>query len=424
MDLKAIIGRQDYMKVSRAGWPSYDAVLAGMTSADPDIARDIKTFVDKKLAEYHRAMQHGNFIAEHNQRYQQQVFFDKKYKHDVPCLVPWNTMGVTMSGDVFICLSPAWIPRFVGNVLTAQDVYADILNSVEAQKIRQEILNNRYYYCNNFLCSHFLSVPQERYVAHATDDASLSQLSFEPEHSYQINDIPRNLIFDFDDTCNFRCPSCRTQVINKNKHHIIRPINEKIVDKIKTLVINNIGDQPIEIRWAGGEPFISEVYVNLMQYIIDTGKTNIKHIIQTNGSYLKSKSHLVSYLLPHMKELRISFDAATADTYHRVRVNGRWDSLLDNVRWVIDSIKNQNAPVRVTADFVVQEDNYKEIPDFAELCNDLGIQNINYQKMWNWNTWPEDELRQRSVWHEAHPKYQLVVDLINQAKSMMKTWDT
>lgn len=424
MDLKAIIGRQDYMKVSRAGWPSYDAVLAGMTSADPDIARDIKTFVDKKLAEYHRAMQHGNFIAEHNQRYQQQVFFDKKYKHDVPCLVPWNTMGVTMSGDVFICLSPAWIPRFVGNVLTAQDVYADILNSVEAQKIRQEILNNRYYYCNNFLCSHFLSVPTERYVAHATDDASLSQLSFEPEHSYQINDIPRNLIFDFDDTCNFRCPSCRTQVINKNKHHIIRPINEKIVDKIKTLVINNIGDQPIEIRWAGGEPFISEVYVNLMQYIIDTGKTNIKHIIQTNGSYLKSKSHLVSYLLPHMKELRISFDAATADTYHRVRVNGRWDSLLDNVRWVIDSIKNQNAPVRVTADFVVQEDNYKEIPDFAELCNDLGIQNINYQKMWNWNTWPEDELRQRSVWHEAHPKYQLVVDLINQAKSMMKTWDT
>lgn len=424
MDLKAIIGRQDYMKVSRAGWPSYDAVLAGMTAADPDIARDIKTFVDKKLAEYHRAMQHGNFIAEHNQRYQQQVFFDKKYKHDVPCLVPWNTMGVTMSGDVFICLSPAWIPRFVGNVLTAQDVYADILNSVEAQKIRQEILNNRYYYCNNFLCSHFLSVPQERYVAHATDDASLSQLSFEPEHSYQINDIPRNLIFDFDDTCNFRCPSCRTQVINKNKHHIIRPINEKIVDKIKTLVINNIGDQPIEIRWAGGEPFISEVYVNLMQYIIDTGKTNIKHIIQTNGSYLKSKSHLVSYLLPHMKELRISFDAATADTYHRVRVNGRWDSLLDNVRWVIDSIKNQNAPVRVTADFVVQEDNYKEIPDFAELCNDLGIQNINYQKMWNWNTWPEDELRQRSVWHEAHPKYQLVVDLINQAKSMMKTWDT
>lgn len=424
MDLKAIIGRQDYMKVSRAGWPSYDAVLAGMTSADPDIARDIKTFVDKKLAEYHRAMQHGNFIAEHNQRYQQQVFFDKKYKHDIPCLVPWNTMGVTMSGDVFICLSPAWIPRFVGNVLTAQDVYADILNSVEAQKIRQEILNNRYYYCNNFLCSHFLSVPTERYVAHATDDASLSQLSFEPEHSYQINDIPRNLIFDFDDTCNFRCPSCRTQVINKNKHHIIRPINEKIVDKIKTLVINNIGDQPIEIRWAGGEPFISEVYVNLMQYIIDTGKTNIKHIIQTNGSYLKSKSHLVSYLLPHMKELRISFDAATADTYHRVRVNGRWDSLLDNVRWVIDSIKNQNAPVRVTADFVVQEDNYKEIPDFAELCNDLGIQNINYQKMWNWNTWPEDELRQRSVWHEAHPKYQLVVDLINQAKSMMKTWDT
>lgn len=418
MDLKTIISRQDYNRVARSGWPSYESVIAGITAPDANIAKDIQRFIDGKIEEYRRVMHRGNDIAEWNQRYQQQVFFDKKYNHAISCPVPWNTMGVTMSGDVFICLSPAWVPRFVGNVLTAEDVYADILNSTESQKIRQEIVNNRYYYCNNFLCSHFSSVPAENYVAQPTDDSSSEPMVFESQASYQVSQIPHNLIFDFDYTCNFRCPSCRTEMINNNKHHIIRPLNEKIASRIKSLVIDNIKDQPIEIRWAGGEPFISDVYVDLMQYIIDTQKSNIKHVIQTNGSYLKSKSELVKYLLPHTKELRISFDAATPDTYHQVRINGRWDNLLENVRWVMQEISDQNCPVRVTADFVVQEDNYREIPEFAVLCQSLGIQHINYQKMWNWNTWSADEVKRRSVWHVEHEKYNEVLELLNRAKEL------
>jgi molybdenum cofactor biosynthesis enzyme MoaA len=418
--IETVVGPQDYKAAAQSTWPGYNDFIMGATSDDPIIAEQIVEFRSGKFAEYYNITKHGNEVAENNQKYQRQVFFDKEYKDPHPCRVPWNTMGVSASGDVFICLSPAWVTRFAGNILTATDVYTDILNSEEAQKIRQEMVANRYYYCNNFICSHFNLTSKQNYVSAPTNDESLKPLPFKTDPAYIIDQIPNNLIFDFDFTCNYRCPSCRTKVINTNKHHVIRPINDTIASQVKRLIFDNIGTQPVSIRWAGGEPFISDVYVDLLQYCIDSGKTNIRHIIQTNGSYLKSKSDLVTYLLPHIKELRISFDAATADTYHRVRVNGVWSNLLENVRWVMDLVNRTSASVKITADFVVQEDNYKEIPAFAHLCNELGIENINYQKMWNWDTWPAEELRRRSVWHEEHEKYSEVVGLLEQAKIIQR----
>jgi hypothetical protein len=59
----------------------------------------------------------------------------------------------------------------------------------------------------------------------------------------------------------------------------------------------------------------------------------------------------------------------------------------------------------IVADFVVQVDNYKEIPQFVELCNQLGIKRINWQKMWNWGTWPQNEFDQKNIYNSKHPDY-------------------
>jgi MoaA/NifB/PqqE/SkfB family radical SAM enzyme len=229
-------------------------------------------------------------------------------------------------------------------------------------------------------------------------------LPYQPSEQTQVTEIPRNLIFDFDYTCNFRCPSCRTELINNNKHHIIRPINDSISEKIKHLVIDKIDKQPVDIRWAGGEPFISEVYVDLMEYCITSGK-NIKHIIQTNGSYLIAKADLLERLLPHIKELRISFDAATADTYSKIRVGGVWNNLLENVRHVQQQIKDLGLRTKVSIDFVVQADNYREIPLLRELSKDMGIDTIYYQRMWNWGTWNLEEFNRKNIYNPDHADY-------------------
>lgn len=423
MNLKPIIDERTYVQHQQPGWPSYQAVLAGVQARDPQTQQQIRQLFDQGLDDYvdqHR----GDDIADGNRAMQHQTFYDKAVanNHRPHCRIPWETAGVNSYGDVFLCISPAWIPKFAGNILGASTFY-DVLNSDTAQRIRREILNNRYYYCNFNLCGYpgqarltdFQTQPQSPVDLEAMD------LAADPDPRLLVREIPKNLIFDFDHTCNYRCPSCRTEMINYNNHPVIRPINDRISERIKRLIIDEIGEQSVHIRWAGGEPFISRVYVELLDYIANTGKRNIKHIIQTNGSYFRNKADLVEKLLPDLVELRISFDAATADTYHRVRVNGVWDSFLDNVTWVMSRIRERGLNIQVTADFVVQRHNYLEIPQLAELCNQLGVDHINYQKMWNWATWPSAEFDDMNVYDPAHPEYQHVVDLIAQARRSRAT---
>lgn len=405
-DLKQIISRRSYDIFAGPDWPGYQDLIAG-ARGQGDIQAEVDEFVAMMRQTHSELTQPGD-IAQANQQRQGQQFYDKRLRAHDHCRVPWNTMGVNSRGDVFICSSPSWIPKFVGNILETADVF-HILNSDMAMSIRQEILTGRYYYCNNRICSFFGSIDPTTYNTDQT--IGTHALPVGDEINLYVQEIPRNLVFDFDYTCNYQCASCRTEVINWNTDPTFAPINDRIVERIKHQVIDRIGTQPVSIRWAGGEPFISRAYLELLEYIIASGRTNITNVIQTNGSYLKSKSDILTRLGPYIQELRISFDAATAETYRRVRTNGVWSNLIHNVihaRHVLGAD-------RITADFVVQLDNYQEIPQFVELCGDLCISRINWQKMWNWGTWNQAEFDARNIYDTRHPDYAKLVKVFEQA---------
>lgn len=418
MNLIPILSEQEYNAKRDAQLPEYASVTQGHRAPDQQTQQAVDHLFDQGLKDY-LEQDRSQHEAEKNRRAQRQVFYDKKVAASNRfCRRPWQTLGVNCYGDVFICISPAWIPKFVGNILKATDIF-NVLNSAAAQSIRNEIINNRYYYCNLDLCTHArYDLEPGTWSARPQDIQDMEPLvDIEQPQDVMVTEIPGNIIFDFDHTCNYQCPSCRTQLINNNKHPVIARFNDRIVDSIKTLIIDKIGTQPVEIRWAGGEPFISKPYLELMDYIHQRhAGSNIQHCIQTNGSYLKSRADLLDKLLPHVKEMRISFDAATEHTYQQVRVNGVWDNLLENVTWLMQQIKKRGLSTRVAADFVVQKQNYQEILAFRELCHDLGIRTINYQRMWNWGTWPKEVFDDMNVYHADHPAYQEVVDILKEAE--------
>lgn len=404
MNLKDFIDKKSYKEFAGASWPKYEEFILGMLPEDPSITAELDQFVgimkarvdDLKLGE-------GFLLAKENQRRQGQQFFNKNVDRAFRCHVPWTTLGINANGEVFICSSPSWIPKYLGSILDVDDIF-DLLNNDIAKDIRREIVLGRYYYCNNKICQFFGRMPDTLYQQEPADESDTQPSDTEiPEDQLTVNKIPSNIIFDFDYTCNFKCPSCRSEVINWNKHHLIRPINDRIVENIKRQVIDRIGDEPVSIRWAGGEPFISDVYNNIFEYIIKSGKRNIQNIIQTNGSYLHSPN--VKRLLPYISELRISFDAGTSETYGKIRVNGDWNKLISNVEYICKTIQDLELHTVVTADFVVQHDNYREIPEFVDICNRIGIKQINLQKMWNWDTWDLAVFKQKNVYDTAHPEY-------------------
>lgn len=398
MNLKTLIDKKQYDQFSGSSWPKYEDFISGVTVPN-EIKAEIDLFVDVAKERY-RSLRigEGNQLADENQKRQNQTFVNKILSTDRQCRVPWETMGINANGEMFICMSPSWIPKFVGSILSA-DVY-DCLNSETAKNIRREILAGRYYYCNNKICSFFGSLKNSDYTIGIDTEPTTQKFN---DIELTVNEIPKNIIFDFDVTCNFKCPSCRTEVINHNNDHLRSAVNYQIVEKIKHQVIDIIKEQPISIRWAGGEPFLSKPYLEIFEYIIKSKKSNIQNIIQTNGSYLRSKT--VRRLLPYIAELRISFDAATELTYSKTRINGNWKKLLDNVEY-IKQLKDTNGySIKLVGDFVVQKDNYHEIPEFVALCQSLGLDSFHLQKLWNWGTWDTETFHDKNVYNVNHPEY-------------------
>ena len=350
-----------------------------------------------------------SIVDYHQRKNNNHVFFDKQVEETQHCQSPWRNLIINQYGESYICASPAWLPKSIGNILDYDTVF-DLLNSYEAQSIRAEILNNRYSYCNSNICGAFFSKLDRSKFNNNPSNNQVDLL----DHNYftdatRVDMLPVEIVLDFDYTCNFVCPTCRTELINNNKGPMAE-VNDRIVEKIKRII--DLVNSPITLRWAGGEPFISRAYTELWEYIIKKKNPFVTSFIQTNGSYLKKKSELLTEFLPYIRLLRISFDAATPETYSKIRVNGNWETLMENCKWVSDLIKEQNTKTKLKSDYVVQFDNFKELPKYVRICKTLGFDEINIGKMWNWGTWTTEEFNKRNVSDPAHPGYQLFLDVL------------
>ena len=404
IDKKTLIDEKSYRMFKGSDWPEFDNFIRNNYQVDTLIENEINEFISIMEKKYNDIATPKTIeLGLANQKRQDQIFFNKNYKGS-KCRIPWQTLGIEKNGNAYICSSPSWIPIYVGNILETNNIY-DILNSQTSLKIRHEILAGRYYYCNTRICSFFEFKDTNKYQSQPLIEADLNELEFIDSAELYVDKISTNLIFDFDYTCNFKCPSCRTEIHNWNANHILRPINDQLVEQIKHLIIDKIEEQPISIRWCGGEPFMSDVYIELFNYIISTGKTNIQNIIQTNGSLLEAKKDLIKKLLPYVSELRISFDAGSEEIYQLTRVGGDWNRLIENTKFIIELINDCGFKTNLLADFVVQKHNYKDLPKFAELCNKLGIKINLMQKMWNWGTWDTETFDDMNVYHPEHPLY-------------------
>ena len=354
-----------------------------------------------------------NIVDYHQRKNNKQVFFAKDIVNLPVCRRPWADLVINQYGIGYICASPAWLPKGIGSVLDYDNIF-DMLNSHEARAIRSEVSLNRYSYCNHKICGY---IPQQiETVPDAQNTILLTENQFTATST--VNYLPSRLCFDFDYTCNFKCPSCRTKMINHNRGPMY-DTNKLVVNQIKKLLLDEYAktNSVVQIRWAGGEPLVSKAYLDLWKYIAKLGNTTIRNTIQTNGSYLIKRSKILKDFLPYIDEVRISFDAGTAETYKKIRVNGKWSDLIKNCKYLKELINQLDVKVILHSDFIVQLDNYLEIPQYIETAKSLGFNQIGIGKMWNWNTWSMEEFDHLNISDPTHPKHTDLLVILEKYKS-------
>jgi MoaA/NifB/PqqE/SkfB family radical SAM enzyme len=207
---------------------------------------------------------------------------------------------------------------------------------------------------------------------------------------------------NFDRTCNYKCPSCRVDLIVENSEGIkrvektIEDIDKYYSKHVKTLYITGSGD-----------PFVSVGFRNYLRNFNPKKYPNLKSIhLHTNASmWNKEMWDSMPNVHKYVHTCEISIDAGTKDTYeNKTRLGGNWENLMNNLKF-INTLPN----ISVKTSFVVQDSNYMEMETFYNLMYSIFGKRVNvfFGKITNWGTFSEGEFKLKQVWDTEHPEHAL-----------------
>ena len=305
-----------------------------------------------------------------------------KYKGKF-CHIPFNTLQIDEDGDVQLCDCQLFMPYTVGNIY--QNTLQEIWLGVEATKVRQSVADEDFTYCN-WACSHLATLPSR------------------PSQLPVVRDLPRTIKLDMDRSCNLQCPSCREGIIiEKNSTKIDKQI--ELYEQIKQWGLANPDRQLIIVPTAIGEIFASHSGLQFLKSLIDYPHNNLKIKITTNGTLLNRNRELIKNIGHLIEHFAVSIDAATPETYARVR-GGDWDELMLGLEFI-----QSNFPNKLSVSFCIQKNNWQEIEQFGDLADKFGAR-FDYQKLGDWGHWTIDWWHNNNVLDRKKDMFNQTLDSI------------
>ncbi len=187
--------------------------------------------------------------------------------------------------------------------------------------------------------------------------------------------IPSTVMIENTNACNYRCHFCPHQIMNRKKGVMDMELFERIVDEC-----NMIGVQHIDIHQFG-EPLLDSKFIEKVTYAKSKGIPKVT--TNSNGSLLNielSKKLVDSQL----DRIYISLDAATEETYLKVRYPGNLTRVEQNIDRLI-KLRNSTGSSKpeIIVNFVQQQNNRDEIKAFTKKWKDKADKvMISYMHDW------------------------------------------
>ncbi len=304
------------------------------------------------------------------------------------CRNPFEWFEIHPEGQVFACC-PAWLKQPLGNFLT--DSLEEIWNGPAAHRLRQSIHDGSFRHCNRQRCPRLgcATAPVVSRNALAEDDLAAVFKAGQTRLSWG----PRTLNLCYDRRCNLACPSCRQGPL------VTTEAEEERITRITERVRRELAPQARQLILSGtGDPFAGSAYRQLLETFTPAAYPQLESIhLHSNGLLWNvSAWQSIAAAQPFVRTAEISVDAASAATYALNR-GGDFDQLLHNLRFLA------GLPIAITLSFVVQQNNYQEMADFATLARGFGF-GVYFSQLVNWGTFRREEFRRRAVHLRDHPE--------------------
>ncbi len=190
------------------------------------------------------------------------------------------------------------------------------------------------------------------------------------EQHLNPNGFPSVMEFELSNTCNLECIMCSgdfSSLIRKNRENkppVESLYDEAFVDQLKPYI-----PHLQEVKFYGGEPFMIPIYYKIWDLLVALNPS-IRISIQTNATMLNSR--IKDLLEAGNFHINISLDSVTKEVYEHIRVNAKFDVVMENVNWFIDYCKRKDTFIGISA--CAMQQNWRDIPNILAFCTQRQVQ--------------------------------------------------
>ena len=322
----------------------------------------------------------------------------KKYPERKPfCPLPFKHMEIMPGGGTNLCCYISKTPgRVSGNNL--ERVY----NSKSAREIRESIINGSLEYCNLKACPHFTA-------GNLPSRSNCYGTAFEAIIDKKITFLEEiNLWLSFDSRCNLTCVSCR------NEPAAYTQKEQELVNSLMSEVLRNLPKISRLGLSGAGDPFASPVFRKFL-YEFDAARfPKLKIYLLANGLLFTEQAWgAMAKAQPAIRSVQFSVDAATKETYEKIRRGGKFETLTANLDHAA-RLRKTGKIKELIISFVINAFNFAEMPRFVEMGKALGCDQVYFSCMMNWGALSDEEYAKYAVHLPGHPRHKDFRGILNE----------
>ena len=201
-------------------------------------------------------------------------------------------------------------------------------------------------------------------------DWLLAKKAWEVVRKPEVCDRPCYVQLEVTTHCNLACYMCVRNEVIKHPRHLPLADFQRLFDQI----------QPRRLTLSGaGEPLLNP---DLVAMIAHAARHGAALMVPTNGTLLGQAELAQGLVEAGLDTLKISIDAATAQTYQAIRRQDCFDRVLDGIRQLTEIKRQHNRRTpELRFDVVILKENWAQIPDIVELARQLGLGTIFFRPL-------------------------------------------
>jgi MoaA/NifB/PqqE/SkfB family radical SAM enzyme len=182
---------------------------------------------------------------------------------------------------------------------------------------------------------------------------------------------PVCLYLETTNRCNLLCTTC------PRTYEELEPPADMSWELFRTIV-DQIPGLSRAVLHGVGEPMLVKQLPRMVRYLKDRG-TYV--LFNTNGTVLNEKNGR-ALIDADLDELRVSFDAANAESYRAIRGKNYFNRILKNVR-AFRELQDREGKLkpRVSAWLTGMRETVEQLPDFVRVAADTGVKEVYLQRL-------------------------------------------